>query len=211
MTNSSREFGHFWRHYESNTQDGNLPSLSDLGLKAGEPAASRLLDYWNANSHSFYEHRMNLSDEQKLLDVCLQFLQEARQAQVAKVREYLEMGVPINVQHPRHKITALHCATFENVDEDYRKLARFLLDNDHEINFLLEDSFGRNPWHCAMLFGFDKALTAEIYERTKMQADKIGLDLKADLERKLDTWKRSTWFAALNRNSHIVPEQYEPN
>jgi hypothetical protein len=224
-----RQFERDWRDYETNTKDGELPDLRSLGLLVGRPrtfgfagrgisaeqqregeqAVARLLTYWNSQAFSTGDPAM--SEEKKLLGLCLEFLQSARHAQVDKVKQYLEMGVPVNFQHPRHKYSAMHCATFENDDEDYHKLARYLLDSSYQINFLLEDGHGRVPWHCAMFFNYDEALTTEIYDRTRLQAERINLDLHADFQYKFQTqWMQSTWFEALSRKIDFTPENLKP-
>jgi len=80
-----------------------------------------------------------------------------------------------------------------------RQLVSLLLDSDQNIDFLIEDEYGRIPWHNAIFFGLDESLRGRIYERTLPAAEEEGFDLQQDFKQKMKKWMNEFWYSNLAR------------
>ena len=212
-----RELDRDWLHYEKATREGQISSLHSLGLAVGRPqrlglspAASEgdqkaalqktkaLLLKWESQYAKTAKDGKEMSDEQKLFELGMQFLRQAEVGPVEGFRELLEAGVPIDFQHPRHLYTALHMAAAGDTPTN-RELVKILLEREQEIDFLIEDEYGRIPWHNAIFFGLSEELRDRILAGTRADARIEGIDLEVDFKSRMKEWMHSIWYRNLCR------------
>ena len=114
-----------WRLYQANIAHHRQYSLRDLGLAVGAPtdrhfvssepsmetATSRveqLLGAWqnSALARMSATESEIMEDEQKLFELSMEFLLTADNVRPARFKELLELGIPVNFQHPAYLETA---------------------------------------------------------------------------------------------------------
>lgn len=223
---NSRELDREWIHYESATHQGQISSLHSLGLVVGRPQrlglspvisdkeqaaalekVDKLLAMWESQNEKSAREGKELSDERKLFELSMKLLRQAEVGPAKGFKGLLEAGVPINFQHPRHHYTALHMAAAGDTPTN-RELVKILLESDQEIDFLIEDEYGRIPWHNAIFFGLCEELRDQILTRTRAAAELEGINLEEDFKEKMKEWMNSIWYRNLCRA--LGPLDIEP-
>ena len=221
-----------WLIYNSGIKSGELISINSLGIAVGksqnlglvntsirpeekkqaQALVSRLLARWDEININSVTKGEEMSDEQKVFEICMKFIRQAEVGPVEGFQELLDSGVPVNFQHPRHKHTALHMAVAGNSNINHQILS-MLLNSKQEIDFLIEDRIGRLPWHNAIFFGLDENLRDRVFERTQIAARKEGIDLRAEFQDKMKHWMHETWYlniASYNQR-HFEETPIEPS
>lgn len=177
---------------------GLTSEYSDLEHEAALDKVKQLLALWEAQNTVSSTEGNDMSDEQKIFELGMQLLRQAEVGPVDGFQELLMKGVPINFQHPKHRYTALHMAASGDTTINHQ-LVSILLDSDQSIDFLIEDEYGRIPWHNAILFGLNEALRKRIYEETLPAAKEEGFDLQKDFKQKMKKWMNEYWYLNLAR------------
>ncbi len=193
-----------WRQYQYNIANGLQFSLYELGIPIGKrpfmPLASmgeadekvviELLDAWAQIDGAKNE---NISDERKIVELCLAFIDAARRGEVLLTQEFLDKGVPVNFQDPRIQATAMHFVSTLG----HHDVADLLLAQDG-IDLLSRDVFGRQAWNNAQLFGYaDEAFQDKILTATQKQAKFESIDLMAEHQEQLREWLTQPWYTDL--------------
>lgn len=219
------EAARLWRIYQTNIASGRQFSLRDWGLPIGESqwsglvsseAASgrevvdALLARWEQQSGARAPGKEGaMSDEQKLVTLGLEMLDAANRRVDERLFGILDGGFPINFQHPRFLETAAHvvCSKSDNATTIRRLLSR------PEIDLLLRDQFGRQPWNNAQYFGVEPDLVEFITAQTLDQANAQGIleQFHAEHKRYLAEWIHEEWFFHLARRNPGLLEPSEPS
>lgn len=219
-----REKERLWRDYQQGIFSGSLHSLQDWGVAVGpittfiltghpkwekeaEDRANRLLAAWKRQheSKTAPQNETEKTDERKIFDLCLEFLEAADKVRPQRIDELLEAGVPVNFQHPRYLETALHITCSRNAAN---ALTERLLACPG-IDLLIRDQFGRQPWNNAELFGIDPALAERVLDATLEQLEKEQLsrdDFERDYREYLSSWMSQEWYFHLARHNQFKPE-----
>ncbi|GEM_PF-2699682 len=225
MNNRERDW--LWRHYRQNTDAGSMHSLRDWGVAVGEEISLGLVG--DAQSEKDAQERVEkliakwtflltdqntpgkgreMSDERKIVELCMEFLEAADKRRVDRFNELLDDGVPVNFQHPKYLETAIHitCSNkFANA------LTERLLAHP-EIDLLLRDQFGRQPWNNAELFGIDTELAERVLNATLEQVEEqqIGKDtFYQEYQEYLSEWMNSEWYFHLARRASYTTQEPE--
>lgn len=212
-----RSNSRFWRLYQRNVASRVQFSLRDLGVAVGPVTTyglvstgpgeavdrlrvERLVTLWlaSAGATSVFEKEEEMSDERKIVSLCMEFLESAERVYEKRFHELLDAGVPVNFQHPRDLETAIHITCTSNLAN---ALTERLLTHP-DIDLLIRDAVGRQPWNNAVLFRIDQALADRVAEATMRQVDRQGID-RTDFEREhreyLARWMNEDWYWHLAR------------
>ncbi|CAA0099487.1 Uncharacterised protein [Halioglobus japonicus] len=207
-----------WQLYQANITNHRQYSLRDLGLAVGTPtdrhfvssepstdaAKSRveqLLGAWQNSALA----RMSatgseiMEDEQKLIELSMEFLLTADAVRPARFNELLDLGIPVNFQHPAYLETALHITCSRNAANG---LTRVLLEHP-QIDLLLRDQFGRRAWNNAVFFRLEQPLADTVTAATIKQAaleNQTEADFHQEYREDLAKWITTDWYASLARS-----------
>lgn len=214
---SIRERHRLWQHYCHNVRHQRQYSLRDIGVAVGDPtqlplappshtvpsAAQRvqqLLASWSASDLGAEARQSgnSPSDEQKVFELCLLLLEHADNANESGLKTLLDLGIPVNFQHPLYLETALHITCSRNTAN---ALTTKLL-KDPQVDLLLRDQFGRRPWNNAVFFGIDTPIADEVRTRTLKQAVAEGwseIEFYETYRKDLAYWISTEWYSALSR------------
>lgn len=206
-----------WRLYRANIANHRQYSLRDLGLEIGaftdrhfvsseisqdngRARLERLILAWRNSElagKSASESRI-MEDEQKIFELSMEFLLTADNVRVARFKELLGLGIPVNFQHPENLETALHITCSRNAAND---LTRILLEHP-QIDLLLRDQFGRRPWNNAVFFRIEQSLADTVMAATIRQAaleQQTEAEFHEEYREDLATWITTEWYTSLAR------------
>ena len=212
MNNRERE--QLWQLYRVNIAEGRQYSLRDWGLLLGkanklgfvnlvegeleaQAVVAKLINTWVSSTGALIapEKAKGMSDEQKIVELGIDFLSAAEWVETTRFNQLLEAGVPVNFQHPRDLETAIHITSSRN---SANTLTEQLLLHS-EIDLLLRDKFGRQAWNNAEFFGIERGLAGRVLDATEQQAeDQTGLDVfYQEYQDYLRQWINQLWFCHL--------------
>lgn len=204
---------HLWQVYQKAIVSKDIPPLEDIGIsglrfsrqrhfmqnldekdRLDLMTLDRLKEKWRAFNQSKDQDVMGLvkkSDEQKMLELGLEFLEAAKWGDLKTVQSLYEPGFPINFQHPRHRMTALHWAAARN----NLPLSQWLVDTG-ECDLLLLDFRLKTAWDNVSFYcSHNEELNNLLGLETHKQAKEAGLNWQEDHKRRFKIWIKSEWFA----------------
>ncbi len=212
-----------WSLYQRNIVSGRQYSLRDCGIEVGarsitpfvssvmSPSAAqarvqKLTAYWALHqSTNPSSTSPALDDERRIFEICMQFLHTADQADAARFHAFLDLGVPVNFQHPRSLETALHITCSRNTAN---RLTEQLLRH-RETDFMLRDHLGRRAWNNAVFFGLESTLAQQVLDATLQQAiaeHQSEADFHSSYREDLRRWISTDWYEMLARRKGDIWE-----
>lgn len=215
----NNELMKFWRLYKSNIAAQKQPSLRDLGLDVGDDTdfglvaspnteasadiVQRLILAWLEKQAKRPDRKQNdMDDEQKIFELCMEFLEAADRVRPQRFHELLEQGVPVNFQHPKYRETALHITSTR---DSANELTKALLAKP-ETDLLLRDQFGRRAWNNAVFFKISQEMADELLAKTIEQAKAEGQseeEFHQEYQQDLAGWINTQWYEMLaSRNGY---------
>jgi hypothetical protein len=207
-----RRLDRLWKAYKKSVADGDIPSLSALGLSGlGSPsrlgftgkseeaqaeAIETLEELWlkicGKDAPAMQEGSATSEPDEKerrVFELGMAFLQATATADLDQMRELKEAGVPVNFQHPTTKQTALHIATACAS----KGIVEFLVDTG-ECDYLIPDNLGKIPWENTYFFRSNPEIEQLVLEGTKAQAARESVDLLKEFRAKVRTWAHQDWY-----------------
>lgn len=224
----TNEYLRLWALYQDNIRQEKQLSLRELNYPVGEDPVrhffsagqpdpqwqervDQLLAVWQKQVEDANTQRgdSGMDDEQKIVELGLQFWEAAERVNRTAFNELLAAGVPVNFQHPRFLETALHVTCSRNAAND---LTEQLL-NHPDIDLLIRDQYGRRAWNIATFFRIDPDLTDRIFQATLQQAIDIDQqtveEFHQEYQQDLSKWMCTEWYATLARTEgEILDPQY---
>ena len=212
-----------WRQYSRQVENGTLPDILSLlpttratkrrhfvatGQNQIDDLKNLLITFWNDNyavndtQKDMEMDNQNLSEEEKIFELGMELLTALEKGQKSEVVKLLEVGVPINFQHPKTKSTALHIATAGS-----NLVAIKMLMKHDNLNYLLRDKWNRIPLDNAMFFSIFPEAVDMIAPNTKKQALREGVDLKEEFKQNLRLWVQQDWYQQLGQDDIYTPPE----